>query len=167
MPDVSVDGLTFQFPPEWRVSKYDDWNFYRRHFARVANSKAMDIIALSPDGEAWLIEVKDYRRPNTPKPSDLPCQLVQKVRDTIAGLVAKKFNNGTQDCEFELAKDLLSSSKLNLVFHLEQPEKPSKLFPRAFDPANVKAKMTQLRAIDPHYKIVNKTCSSGLEWSVI
>ncbi len=28
MPSYLVDGLTFDFPEHWHVSKYDDWSFY-------------------------------------------------------------------------------------------------------------------------------------------
>jgi hypothetical protein len=32
MPALMVDGLQFEFPPGWRVEKYDEWSFYRNQF---------------------------------------------------------------------------------------------------------------------------------------
>ena len=47
---LPVDGLVFEFAEDWKVSKFDDWAFYRRHFVRVHDGvKAVDLLAFSPD----------------------------------------------------------------------------------------------------------------------
>ncbi|MDI9336705.1 MAG: hypothetical protein QM520_06725 [Gammaproteobacteria bacterium] len=79
---VQVEKLYFQFPANWQVGRYDQWKFYRHVSGQGV--KAVDVIAVSPEKTAFLIEVKDYRHPQAAKPSDLPKQLAQKVYDTLA-----------------------------------------------------------------------------------
>lgn len=42
MSRISEGGLMFNFPTGWEISKYDVWAFYRRHFQKTADSKAVD-----------------------------------------------------------------------------------------------------------------------------
>lgn len=72
MQSYPVERLTFDFPDAWVVGKYDDWSFYRNRFMRISNRlKALDLLAVSPDRIAWLIEAKDYRLHQRTKPSHL------------------------------------------------------------------------------------------------
>lgn len=42
--------MLFCFPPNWIVLQYDDQkSFYRQQFERIADSKAVDIVAINPD----------------------------------------------------------------------------------------------------------------------
>jgi hypothetical protein len=59
--------------------------------------------------------------------------------------------------------------KIRFVLHLEQPQKPSKLFPQVVDPKSAKDKMRQkLRAVDPHAIVGDKALLNKLmAWQVI
>ncbi|MGI9281775.1 MAG: hypothetical protein ACR2PX_19385 [Endozoicomonas sp.] len=95
-------------------------------------------------------------------------EVAQKVRDTLAGLVAAKFNANDFD-EKKLAKQALSRSRLKVVLHLEQPSKSSKLRPQVIDPAVAKQKLKQyLKAIDAHPVVMDKSTLSGkkIAWQV-
>ncbi len=88
-----VEGaLVFEFPDNWRVSKYDEWTYYRKHFQKLLQGqKAIDIIAVEPKNQCIrLIEIKDYRANRRLKPSDLINEVAQKVLDTLAGLWGRK-----------------------------------------------------------------------------
>lgn len=165
--DILTEGaLTFNFPENAMSSKYDEWSHYRNHFQRTCDSKAVDIV-FANDGNAWLIEVKDYRRHARTKPTDLGQEIATKVRDTLAGLVSAKLN-ATDSDEKRMAGQLLLARRLHVVLHLEQPNKHSKLFPRAIDPADVELKLrTLLKAIDPHPKVVDRnSLHHTMNWTV-
>lgn len=166
MQAFAVDGLTFTFPDDWNVSKYDDWSFYRNQVARVSGIKALDLLAIDSDRTAWLIEVKDYRRNPRTKPSDLSDEVALKVYHTIAALLpaALNANDGT---EKSFAKAMIRTRKLRVVLHLEQPTKDSKLFPRAINPDNVQLKLRQLlKPVDAHPIVRETHRMIGVVWTV-
>ncbi|MGZ4970941.1 MAG: hypothetical protein ACXV8O_02465 [Methylobacter sp.] len=93
MQRFNVDGLNFDFPNDWQVSKYDDWSFYRNQFSRMRNGiKSLDLLAIDPNKTAWLIEVKDYRINSRTKPSDLGEEIAHKVFDTLAAIIPAKIH---------------------------------------------------------------------------
>lgn len=166
MNSLVVERLTFRFPPGWSVSKFDDWVFYRRQFARrMSEVKAVDIVALEAS-TAWFVEVKDYRLHPRTKAVDLPEEVARKVLDTLAALLPAKAN-ANDATEKQMAGLLLKARKLRVVLHLEQPKKHSTLFPRVIEPADVQMKLKQLlKAIDPHPIVSETGRMSSLEWSV-
>jgi len=167
MTVISEGRLSFTFNAGCHASKYDGWSFYRNQFQKVCGGeKAVDIVCYD-DNNIWLIEIKDYRTPNSKKVVHLHKALAQKVRDTLAGLVAAQYN-ANDPVEKKFAQDSLRSSEIHLVFHIEQPTKFSKLFPRAIDPADLKQKLKgQLKAINAHPKIVNQhTTPAHMPWTV-
>ena len=163
----NVDGLNFDFPDDWQVSKYDAWSFYRNQFIRMWDGiKSLDLLAIDPDKTTWLIEVKDYRVNQRIKPSDLGEEVAHKVFDTLAAIIPAKIN-ATNSNEKRLARAVSASRKLRVVLHLEQPEKHSKLRPRAINPADVQQKMRQLlKPVDAHPRVVDMRSMRGLEWQV-
>lgn len=165
MKNVQVDGLTFTFPASWKISKYDDWAFYRKQFSKMWNGiKAVDLLAIE-NQVTWFIEVKDYRRSRRTKGLDLVDEVAQKVLYTVAAMLPAKVNASVTD-ENDFAGEVVKSTQLRVVLHLEQPLKQSKLFPRAFDPANVQIKLKSLvKPIDPHPKVVESTRMQGLAWT--
>ena len=168
MTNVEVDGLTFTFPVSWEVSKYDGWAFYRRQFSEMWDGiKAVDLLAIEIENQVtWLIEVKDYRKYPRTKTLDLANEVAQKVYSTLAAMLPAKINASETD-ESNFAEKVVKATKLRVVLHLEQPLKHSKLFPRAFDPANVEIKLrTLIKPIDPHPKVVESTQMQGLAWTV-
>ncbi|GKS97631.1 hypothetical protein [Acidovorax sp. SUPP2825] len=123
MRTLHVDGLNFTFPDAWDVSKYDEWSFYRNHFIKLCNGlKAVDVVALSPEKAAYLIEVKDYRHPQTEKPSFLADAIAMKVLHTLAVFLPAKFN--ASEGERSISEKLLKCDKLNIVVHIEQCARP-------------------------------------------
>lgn len=171
MTKLRVDGLSFEFPPEWTVSKFDDWSFYRNQFSRsLPGVKAVDLVAVGAEKKAgstaWFVEVKDYREHARTKPSDLAEEVARKVVDTLAALLPAK-TNANDAVENQIAESMLKAKRLRVVLHLEQPKKHSKLFPRAIDPADVKMKLKRLlKAIDPHPVVSEIGMMFNLEWSV-
>ena len=151
--EVEVDGIAFDFPERWEVSRYDDWAFYRRQFARIVGVKAVDLLALGSDRSVWLVEVKDYRAHPRTKPSDLHEEVARKVLDTLAALLPCSLSAPDQG-EKSFAQKALETSpgkQLRVALHLEQPARHSKLFPRAIDPADVQQKLRRLlKPVDPH-----------------
>ena len=60
MPAITEGQLTFQFPGDWKATKFDDWSFYRNQFQSVCSgSKAVDLLAIERRVCSWHIEVKD------------------------------------------------------------------------------------------------------------
>lgn len=164
---LPVDGLVFCFPDEWTASKYDEWTFYRKQFARIRNGiKAIDILAVDASATAWLIEVKDYSVNPRTKPSELCDEIAEKVLNTLAALLPAYLNAGNAD-EQRWAGEALHAKKLRVVLHLEQPEKHSSLRPRAINPADVKQKLRErLKPVDAHPVITERAAMSSVPWQV-
>jgi hypothetical protein len=164
---VLVDGRRFIFPDSWKAEKYDDWSYYRNRFQSVCGgTKAVDLIALEGSKCCWLIEFKNYRSHRRTKPSRIPEEIAAKVRDTLAGLFAAQ-SNATDAAEKAFAKSAVRCRHLRIAFYLEQPTKPSKLFPHAIEPANVLQRLKQLlKPIDPHPLLVEATSTPHIPWIV-
>ena len=139
------------------ASKYDEWVFYRNHFCKMTDGvKAVDFVYIDKTQECtWFIEVKDYRHPQTEqiKPSELADAVALKVRDTLAGLVAAKYNANV-DIEKQIARAALKMSKINVVLHMEQIQRVWSIAP-----ADLQMKLKQkLKAVDAHPRVVSKDC---------
>lgn len=168
--EIKEGHLTFNFDLSGNslASQYDTWSFYRKQFEQVCGgSKAVDFLFVDNKQKTlWLIEVKDYRHPDTEKvlPSKLGEVVAGKVRDTLAGLVAAKVN-AVNDDEKRLANAALKVKNIKVVLHMEQPTAKNKFV----DPADVLQKMKQLlKAIDAHPRVVNKEgLKTDMSWTVI
>lgn len=160
---LQVETLSFTFPAGWQASKYDDWSFYRNQFSRQHNGiQAVDVLAIEPSGTAYLIEVKDYRHPDTERPSQLPQAIANKVLMTLAAMLPAKLN-GNNPAERTMADAVLTCQKLRVVAHIELPQAHQP----AVNPADLKQKLAQLlRAVDAHPKVVSKNNMPGLGWAV-
>ena len=160
-------NVEWTFPNGWSVVKFDDWAFYRKQFQSCAKgNKAMDIVALPPASDVlWLIEAKDYRRNRRdPSKGPLPMEIAEKARDTLAGLLAAA-SNAVHD-EQTFARAAVRVTRIRVVLHLEQARAPSKLFPRAVNPADVKLKLKQLlKSIDPHPVVMDSKTPTWVHWT--
>ena len=167
MVRINEGKLMFTFPADWQVSKYDTWSYYRNQFKDCCTGcKAVDFIAVcqGEKKEVWLIEVKDYNLHPRTKPSDLPVELAHKVRDSLSGMAAALFQAQDRE-EKRFARKALQCKKIRVALHLEQPQKHSKLFPRAIDPSKVLQKMKALmKPIDPHPVVVERGNSQIKAW---
>lgn len=114
----------------------------------------------------WLIEVKDYRTNKRTKPSKLHEEVADKVLSTLAALMpATKNANAPEEQSF--AEMTLGVNKLKVVLHIEQPQKPSKLFPKSVEKANLKQKLKQtLKPVDPHPLVLDKNTLGAVPWDV-
>lgn len=165
--DFTEGRLTFSFADGCNATAYDRWAFVRNQYQSVCGStKAVDFLCIN-GGVLWVIEVKDYRLPRTPKPSNLSMMVARKVRDSIAGLVAAQCN-ANDPHEQQFAQSALRATQLRVVLHVEQPQKVSKLFPRAVDPGDLKSKIKKLlKAIDAHPEIVDQnSLKANMNWTV-
>lgn len=61
MPRITEGGLVFDFPQGWQAVHFDETAFHRRFQKMQDGIKALDIIAIAPNGVCWLMEIKDYR----------------------------------------------------------------------------------------------------------
>jgi len=154
--------MLFAFPSDWQAEQYDaKESFYRQKFESLADSKAVDIVAINPKGkELWLIEVKDFRAFPRKDTQDIIGVVVQKVRDTLAGILVAAFNGN------DFYKIAIKQERIRVVFHLEQPEKPSKLYPQIIKWANRRIELKKrIRVIDPHAKLCNMEMNNN-PWKV-
>lgn len=160
-------ALTFTFPAIGKASQYDNWAHYRQQFNQAfGGTKAVDFLYVA-EQTAWLIEVKDYRVHPRTKTLDLAAEVALKVRDTLAGLVSAQCAANNPE-EKKVAREVLRCHTLRVVLHLEQPQKQSRLRPRAIEPKDVLMKLKQLiKAIDPHPCVVDQVSLSGkVAWQV-
>lgn len=160
---LQVENLTFTFPAGWLAGKYDDWSFYRNQFCKQHNGiRAVDVLACDPGQTAYLIEVKDYRHPESAKPSQLPQAIADKVLMTLAAMLPAKLNSNAQD-ERAIAAEILKCRKLQVIAHIELPQAHLP----AVNLADLKQKLAQLLcAVDKHPKIVSRNNMHGLGWVV-
>lgn len=164
--DIREGNILWSIDDECSAVKYDEWAFYRKHFTGCAGGcKAVDLLVHSGGGVLWLVEAKDYRRNRREREKGpLDEEIATKARDTLAGILAASVN-ATED-ERSFAKVARTASTIRIVLHLEQPSSPSKLFPRAFDPADVQQKLRQsVRSIDPHALVVDTRNRATVPWT--
>lgn len=166
MTTITEKRLTFAFPEDYYVTKYDEWEHYKifQNSCNLRNkidtnekgknginqsvdddngSSGVDIIALH-ESTLWLIEIKDYYRlglePNAQsideKLSDLPYLIARKIRDSLAGLVSAKFKAAKQE-EKDFSRLALDCNEIKIVLHIEMPSIRSKLYPSSSDLANL------------------------------
>ena len=167
MTTLNEGKLACTFPAAWRVTKYDDWAFYKNQFgSSCGGNKAVDFLAYDPSGTLWLIELKDYREYRRTKDDKLSLweEMALKARDTLAGLFAAKVDQAHPDQPY--ASQAMGALKLRVVLHLEQPRSHSKLFPSAYDPADVQQKLKQtLKPIDAHPKVIELNNMRPVPWA--
>lgn len=170
MTSLTVGLLQFDFPLGWRAEKYDETTHYIRHVQNLADSKAVDIVALSPapNVSIWLIEVKDYRAHPRAKDLEFFEEIARKVRDTLAGLLLAR-QRPQAGTLHTLSRALNHDINVRVAVHLEQTRKPSKLRPAVTDRDNHRRKLRQvLRAVDTKAEICERSAMPfAVGWDVI
>lgn len=172
MQEIDVDGLRFSIKNGFRASKYDDWVFYRQKLNCINNSKAIDLIVLSDDGDvAYLIEAKDYRYDpisGWPRimPTNLPGVVAQKVLAALGGILAARLM--AEDVEEKrVASVTCKVNRLRVVLQLEH-NKDRELKSLAYNPASIQMKLRQLlKAIDNTVIVNSKDSGVDLPWTVV
>lgn len=152
--DNATHNLIFDFPTSWEAMQHDaSQSFYRKKYKQFADSKRVDIVAIDTFQHVlWLIEVKDYRAFPKRDKGDIYSIIAQKVKDTLSCLLVAAYQKGKNSFEYHAIRQ----EKIRIVFHLEQPRKPSKLYPQLIDWSNGRQKLKQtLRVVDPHPILCN------------
>jgi hypothetical protein len=187
MPDVDEGDFRYQFPNSWVAVKFDGLAFYRKSFqifasgarpdgCNASGSKAVDVVAIEPgagpqSSTLWLIEQKDFRSHGREKQLPIGQELAEKVLGTLSCLLAGRANAGDtpRGTAERIWKEGTEISKIRFVFHFEQPDKPSRLFPQPIDPKSIEDDLRRsLRAVDPHpesdgFAAINRM---GLGWQI-
>jgi len=142
MPNVDEGRFQYQFPANWIAVNFDKLTFYEKHFQSVAGgTKAVDVVTVEPRSKTlWLIEAKDFCAHPRGKLLPLEQELAEKVRGTLACLMAGRANAGdTGDANNDgLWKTAMMLVKIRVVLHVEQPPTRSRLFPQSVDPKTIK-----------------------------
>ncbi|MCC5979880.1 MAG: hypothetical protein JJU21_17610 [Salinarimonas sp.] len=155
MPDIEISEgrIRFLFEAVDFAEKYDDWAYYRnRYQSACGSSKGVDFVVLK-DKTVWLIEIKDFRGRRRSKAIDLAEEIAIKVRDTMSGILSCRFLSLDPN-ELHCAKQVVTSEKLRVVVHVEQPANPSRLFPRVINPAVFKLKLKQILKFADHHPLL-------------
>lgn len=167
MTAITEGRLTFTFPQNAQVRKYDEMSFYRNQFAKMADHiKAMDLAYI--EGQTfWLIEIKDYRVHERTKSIDLVDEIAGKLRNTLAGLWSAKCNaNDAQEKNFALAAT--QAQNIRVVLHLEGLANHSRLESPQSQKAKLLQKMKQkLKSVDAHPCVVDQhSLKREMNWIV-
>ena len=78
MPTLNIDGLSFTFPEGWQADKYDEWAFYRGHFAKQIDG-LKGVLKCAVLRVVAHIEQPRAHRPVV-DPADIKQQLRRKLR---------------------------------------------------------------------------------------
>ena len=89
---IEVDGLILHLENGVALHKYDDWPVYRDGIQKLRETKGLDIVGIH-ENQVFLGEVKNFRGHRVENKKKLQhgtlyVQTAQKLRDTLAGLVA-------------------------------------------------------------------------------
>lgn len=165
-----VDGrIQHAFPASWTASKYDDWPYVRDHVvnAFVGKNKCVDFVAFDPATQTfWLVEAKDFRHHEREKDLPLAEELALKVRGSVIGLVGAARHHAPHAHQ-AMAQTFLDAARVRVVFHLEQPAKPSTMLPRSYALAGLLQKLKQMvRIIDPHPMVVESSSKVQPPWTI-
>lgn len=166
MPTIKEGQLSFHF--DFDAIKLDDCHYYRKHFIKIKNDiKAIDILAV--DSEiGYLIEVKDYRHPETEnlELKDLIKAIIDKVLCTLSMMLPMK-NNAYKLSEREIANQFSGVSRIRVVLHIETPPRRRTLNASKWNPQTIQMQLKRrLSSIDPHPKVVSKDNLKALPWTV-
>lgn len=165
--------LKFTFQNVNFVERYENWGHYIDKFQNACGgSKAVDFVVVQGQN-LWLIEVKNYRQSDEterPELEKLSKKIALKVKHTLAGL-AHAALIAEDHHEKNSARRALACSSMQIVFHIEQPDYVTKLYPQIIDESNIFLSLKQAMGtiVDSNLKIISKESVdrlSGLQLSV-
>lgn len=169
MPQVFKEGrVEFRFPDAWKILRPEDTSYYNRHFQNIAGGcKEMDFMLFDPaDRVLWLLEVKDYTTDRRTKTECILDEVAKKSRDSLALLYAGAVGDNAQAPSVgHFARNTWRPSRIRVVLHIDQPRKPSKLFPGAPLAANAAQVLrNKVKAVDSH-AVVTSCREESLGWT--
>lgn len=164
--EIEEDNLRFNF--EFNAIKFDDTQYYKKHFQGIKNNiQAVDILAVN-DSIGYLIEIKDYTYPDTKNltQNELIETMVSKVVSTLSVILPMK-NNASVIEEKEIAKIFSRTEQIRIIFHIEKPPKRRTLKQSTYNFQKMEIALKgKLKPIDAHPKVVSKENLKGLPWTV-
>jgi hypothetical protein len=126
--------LTFEFGERWEVCKLDDHPDYRNRIENLDGTKAVDFLGILDETELYFIEVKDFRghrieNKERLSQGELPIEVGQKVRDSLACIIAAYHTSSTPE-DWQPFANLLCKrqSSIKVVIWLEYGPLPT--YPR-------------------------------------
>jgi hypothetical protein len=164
--EIQEGNLSFSF--EFDAIKFDDSQYYRKHFITIKNDlAAIDILAVNAS-IGYLIEVKDYTHQNTENLSQnyLIEAVINKVISTLSAILPMK-NNANIATEKQIAALFSKTNDIKVFLHIELPPPTSKLEQSTWRFSNIQMKLkNKLKPIDAHPKVVSKESLKNLPWTV-
>lgn len=171
MTRLTEGDLGFQFPDGWHADQLDEWRFYKNHYLKLSTGiKCVDFLAIDPERQVWLVEVKDYRRDRRTTSSDLLDSIVDKVLGSLGLLMAAclQTDHIRQD-QRKLARLVARQRRLRVVLHLEQPRHRSRLHPEPMNPASLRQALRrrlQVTGVVHEVRVVSRE-RGYVPWQVI
>jgi len=128
VPTFQEQDQELLFPDDWEVLHYDEDNFRTQH---LGEHEAVDFVAISPQDQLLLIEVKDFRGYSTSEnrtkitSGELSRSIGKKVVATVAGLLAGHFRKHISSYERYAQKLADSSQSIRVLALIEHSFLPN------------------------------------------
>jgi len=140
--------LTFTFPEDWAICKFDASAFYRERIQWLEGMKAVDILA-QKETRLQLIEIKDFRghgRQNLKKQESgrLLIDVAKKFVDTFAALIAAKRNGLEELAPFYRILCDPKNETVEVILFLERDDPETMLRRHKLTLADLTAKLRRL-----------------------
>ncbi len=162
------NNLVFDFDSSLSI-KYDEAKYYKEKFQTISDEdiSAVDFITIK-DNIGYIIEVKDYRNPNTEfiHYKKLIPILIKKILSTLSSIIPMKINAENR-VERDLAKKFSKIDKLIIICHIELPPKISRQEMAFF--RRDKLELELKRKLSPIYNnlyVVSTLSNVTLPWKV-
>jgi len=164
--------LTFTFPDNWDICKFDDTKYYREKIEKLDGIKSVDIIA-NDGGALQFIEVKDFRHhrienKERQKSGELTIEVSQKFVNTLSALIGANRLNLSDFAPYYTP--LLSSldQKITVILFIERDEREHTLQRNKITLAHLQQKLKKLLiAYNIQCKVYDRDkLPQQVEWTV-
>lgn len=120
MKSLKEGELAFDFGDDWQVIKFDEHPDYRKASLMLSGTKGVDFLGIYGK-DLYLIEVKDFRGRKIEDKENLLLEVAQKMRDTLACILAFYRTSSSPEC-WQPYFDLLrkKETRIKIVFWLEK-----------------------------------------------
>ena len=161
-------NLIFNFNSSLSI-QYDETKYYKEKFQSISETdiSAVDFISIE-NNIGYLIEVKDYRNPNTKFISykDLMPDLIKKILSTLSSIVPMRLMSEELN-EKDIAYNFSKVKALTIVFHIELPSKLSRQQMAYFRRDKLElALKRKLSPISNNIYVVSTDSNLSLPWQV-
>jgi len=164
---LTEKNLVFDFDSSLSI-QYDETKYYREKFQTISDKiSAVDFITIK-DNHGYMIEVKDYRHPNTEFKSykELIPILIKKILSTLSSIIPMKLMADDIN-EKNIAENFSQITKLTIIFHIELPSRLSKQQMAFFRRDKLELELRRkLLAIYHNLYVVSTKSTILLPWTV-